>query len=51
MRLPVQIGVLAAALVAGTLLALALGVDTLGAALTAGQVAFAAALVALLLRS
>lgn len=51
MRLPVQLGLLAAALVAGTLLALALGADTLGAALTLGQVAFAAVLVALVLRA
>ena len=50
MRLSVQLGVLAAALVAGTLLALALGADTLGVALTLGQVAFTAVLVVLLLR-
>ena len=50
MRLSIQIGLLAAALVVGTLLALALGAGALGAALTFGQVAFAVTLVALLLR-
>ncbi len=50
-RLSIQIGVLAAALAMGTLLALALGAGALGVALTFGQGAFAVTLVALLLRS
>ena len=50
MRLSSQLGLLAAALVLGTLVALALGAGPLGWALTFGQAAFAAALVVLLLK-
>lgn len=51
MRLAVQLVVLAGALALGTLLALALGAGGLGVALTFGQMAFAATLVAILLRA
>ena len=45
-----QVLALIAAFVAGTLLALLLGADNTGIAMTFGQIAFAAALVAILLR-
>lgn len=50
MRLAGQIAVLFAVAAVATLLALAAGANELGVALTFGQIAFAAALVALLLR-
>ena len=50
MTLPVQIAGLAAVLAAVTGIALAVGAANLGTALSFGQIAFAVALVALLLR-
>ena len=49
MRRSTQLTLLAAAMVAGTLLALALGATDLGTALTFGEIAFAATLVWVLL--
>jgi hypothetical protein len=51
MALIAQLGILLAAFAAATLLALAFGAVSLGVAMTFGQIAFALALVALLLRS
>lgn len=50
MRIAIDLAVLLAALVLGTLIAELLGADDLGTALTFGVIAFAISLVAILLR-
>ncbi|MDQ4129996.1 MAG: hypothetical protein M3133_03235 [Actinomycetota bacterium] len=50
-RLGGQLAVVLGSFAAGTLIALAAGASNLGTALTFGQIAFAAALVAVMLRS
>jgi hypothetical protein len=50
MRLPAQIAIVVGAFAAGTLVAELAGAENLGTAMAFGQIAFALALVAMLLR-